>query len=417
MSDTSNAPAPAEVANTPSETVIEQAPLKDAEVTNRVPDDGEGKVEAPIKAPTRQEALKAAMERSKAAQAEKAAKEPAKAIEKPPANAEATEKQLSPAQKAQQAARQAREQARQATQQGEQLGPDGKPVLGPDGKPVAAEKPSAYRDPPQRFDEVAKKEWARAPEAVRGAVHRMQQEFQQGFEKVRPDLQAFQEVKEYHELAKSHGTSLKTAVEGYWAMEQRLRGGDVVGGLAQIIENLDLKTSTGHKLNIYDVARFISEMEPGQLQQHLQGNQQQQLRAQTQHQQSEVAELKQTVQQFMHQQRIDAAKQTLEQFKQANPRYDELVEVIADEMERGYPLDEAYRRADKLYPPAGGRPNAAHTRTAAAQTRTVDDPADRSIAGSPDLSGGDNAPERRKGKPPSRREALQNAMRRVGAAS
>jgi hypothetical protein len=80
--------------------------------------------------------------------------------------------------------------------------------------------------------------------------------------------------------------------------------------------------------------------------------------------------------------------------------------LIENELKLGFDLETAYRRAELLHPAT----HAAQTRTASAQTRPPN--IDRSISGAPE-AGPSNGQSRPKGPPPSRREAVQNAIRRV----
>jgi hypothetical protein len=76
--------------------------------------------------------------------------------------------------------------------------------------------------------------------------------------------------------------------------------------------------------------------------------------------------------------------------------------LIEQELNVGYDLTTAYRRAELLRPAT----HAAQTRTTPAQTRS-----DKSISGAPDTGPSDG--QRRNGKPIARRDAIQNAIRRV----
>ena len=76
--------------------------------------------------------------------------------------------------------------------------------------PAAAGRPAArgglptaapYRDPPQRMADNAKREWAAAPESVRGEVHRMQREFGAAYQRYRGD----HEADECHPAVPRHG--------------------------------------------------------------------------------------------------------------------------------------------------------------------------------------------------------------------
>ena len=89
-----------------------------------------------------------------------------------------------------------------------------------------------------------------------------------------------------------------------------------------------------------------------------------------------------------------------------HPRFDELGDLIEQEIKLGFDLDTAYRRAELLRPAT-----AAQTRTpTTAQTRT-ETPTAASTARPPALH---NGAQRRNGKPPpGRREAIANAIKRV----
>jgi hypothetical protein len=93
----------------------------------------------------------------------------------------------------------------------------------------------------------------------------------------------------------------------------------------------------------------------------------------------------------------------VDQFADRHPRFDELGDLIENELKFGFDLEAAYRRAELLRPAT----QAAQTRTQSAQTRI-----DRSISGAPD-AGPSNGTSRRTEKPVGRREAIQNAIKRV----
>jgi len=96
----------------------------------------------------------------------------------------------------------------------------------------------------------------------------------------------------------------------------------------------------------------------------------------------------------------------IDQFAESHPRFDELGELIKREIDLGFDLDTAYRRADRLLPAT----HAAQTGNPSAQTR----PTDKSISGAP--AGPSNGTGRKPDKPVGRREAIQNAIRRAGGA-
>jgi hypothetical protein len=105
-------------------------------------------------------------------------------------------------------------------------------------------------------------------------------------------------------------------------------------------------------------------------------------------------------------QQFTATRSAVDQFAASHPQFDELGDLIHQELKLGFDLETAYRRAQLLRPGT----HAAQTRTQPAQTR----PIDRSISGAPDVAPSNGASSRRP-KEASRtaRDAVSNAMRRV----
>lgn len=259
-----------------------------------------------------------------------------------------------------------------------------------------------YRVPLKRFSEESKAAWAQTPEPVRADIHRMSQDFAKHYQSVSNDLEAYKPLRAYHELAQSQGTTLERALQNYVSMEQKLRE-DVVGGLDVIIRNLNLRGPDGEQLGLRDVAYHILNMSPDQ--HRLTQQQNQQVAAQHQigalHQ--EIAGLKNYLQQVHTQQRYAQTRSGVDAFAQSHPRFDELGDLIEQEIKLGFPLEDAYRRAELLRP--GHASGSA--RTTSAQTRQ----ADRSITGAP--SGSSNGAAVRRGPPGTRRDDIMDAIRAV----
>ena len=257
-----------------------------------------------------------------------------------------------------------------------------------------------FRDPPQRMSGQAKAEWAGAPESVRGEVHRMHREFAAAYQRYRGDHAVMNSIRPYHDLATRQGTNLPTALRNYVGIENKLRK-DLVGGLDVIVNNLNLRTPDGRRIGLRDVAHYIATRSPGQHQRTQMRNQQTALGQQMRQIQQTQHMLARQHQQMQYNQAYHRTRSAVDRFAEANPRLDELADVIERELRLGFDLPTAYRRAALL------RPTAAQTRTATApQTRT----ADRSISGAPD-GGVANGASRRKS--PDRRGSVVNAMRRV----
>ena len=263
-----------------------------------------------------------------------------------------------------------------------------------------------YREPPPRFSEPGKAEWAAAPESVRADVYRMHREFDGAYQQYRGAAEAFMPVAKYHAMAQQHGTTLEKALESYTGIEMKLRA-DPVAGLDNIVYNLGLTDpETGRRLNLRDIAYHVLSQTPEQLKQLQQGNQQSAAQQQIGALHREVTGLKQHLHQMHTAQQFSYTRSQVDQFASQHPRFDELGPLIENELKLGFDLETAYRRAELLHPAT----HAAQTRTASAQTRPTN--IDRSISGAPE-AGPSNGQSRPKGPPPSRREAVQNAIRRV----
>jgi hypothetical protein len=260
-----------------------------------------------------------------------------------------------------------------------------------------------YRDPPPRISERARQDWDTAPESVRGDYHRLHQEAEGIHRHYKAVADAYQPVAHFDQMARQHGTTLQAALTNYVSMEQKLRA-DPVGGIDVIVNNLGLKAPNGQPIGLRDIAYHVLSQSPEQLQMLQQGNQQTAASQQIGALHQQVNGLKSALQQMHTEQQFKQVRSAVDQFAESHPRFDELGTIIERELKLGFDLETAYRRADRLFP---GN-TAAQTRTTPAQTR----PVDRSISGSPDVTGS-NPASRKPQKTPERREAIQNAIRRV----
>ena len=258
-----------------------------------------------------------------------------------------------------------------------------------------------YREPPPRLHERAKAEWSTTPESVRGEVHRMHTEFARAYQRYKPEVEAFQAVKPYHEMAQQQGTTLDRALNNYVSMESKLRA-DPVAGLDTIVNNLNLRTPDGQRIGLRDIAWHVLNQSPEQHQLlQAQNNQSAQSQQIGQLHQA-VSTLASGIQQMQYQAKFSQTRSALDRYADAHPRFDELGPLIEQEIKLGFDLDTAYRRAEMLRPAT----HAAQTRTPTAQTRT----AAKSISGAP--AGPSNGVARRD-KPVGRREAIASAIRRA----
>jgi hypothetical protein len=417
MSDTSApaAPPPASPAPAPqTEVPINPSDLSSspAPVSNQAPD------KPPV---SRRDAIQAAFDRANKP------REPAKAPPKAEAKAPAAEAKVGHNQPPEPTEKeginlkkrpddQPRDRGRFAPRQtppGDERGPDQtvqtvQTVQTDQKPPRQLPENTPFREPPQRMADHAKAAWADTPEPVRGEIHRMHHEFGNAYNQLKPAADAFQPIARFHQMAQQHGTTLERALTNYTSMEMKLRQ-DVVGGLDVIVNNLGLKGPNGEKIGLRDIAYHVLSQSPEQLQQLQMGNQQTAASQQIGALHQKISGLENALQQMHTQQQFSYTRAQVDQFAASHPRFDELGVLIKSELDLGFDLETAYRRAELLAPAT----HAAQTRgsTPSAQTR----PADKSISGSPGgvAASSAAAAPRRQGKPVGRREAIENAIKRV----
>jgi hypothetical protein len=234
----------------------------------------------------------------------------------------------------------------------------------------------------------------------------MHQEFGKAYQHYRGAAEAMQPIARFHQMAQQQGTTLERALTNYVSMEHKLRS-DIIGGLDAIVNNIGMQIPDGQggtrRADLRDIAYTVLSQSPDQ--HKMVQNQNAQTAASHQigalHQ--EITALKGHLQQMHTRQQFTYTRSAVDQFAEGHPRFDELGDLIEGELRLGFDLDTAYRRAELLRPTT----QAAQTRTASAQTRSID----RSISGSP-ASAPSNGDARR-GPAPGRREAISNAIKSV----
>ena len=274
---------------------------------------------------------------------------------------------------------------------------------------VALPAGAPYREPLKRLSERAKAEWGAAPESVRAEVWRMHKEYSTYAQKLRGDAEAFAPVKQYHELARSHGTTLQKALSNYVGIEDKLRT-DPIGGLDVIVNNLNLRTPEGQRIGLRDIAWHVLNQTPDQHKALRMENSQTAIAHQLGQLHQQQQAIAQGMQRLQYERAFSQTRSEVDRFAETHPRLDELGDLIEQELRVGYDLPTAYRRAELLRPAT----HAAQTRTPTAQTRT----SDRSIRGAPDGGqvNGQHHQGMRSKTPLSRRDAIARNMKRVAGA-
>lgn len=265
-------------------------------------------------------------------------------------------------------------------------------------KPVETEpkKSGSHHEPPARFNPVAKAEWERAPEPVKAAVHLAIRQMEDGIQKHRQAAEEFESVREFADMAKQHGTDLKSALKNYVGIEQQLRQ-NPLQGLQQIVSNLGLKKPDGSPVTLRDIAGHVMGQAPDAVASQSEA-QVMELRQQVQQLQEQLG----GVQQHFQSQKTATVANEVEAFRSmpGHDRFDELQDDIAAYLRSG--LSDANlapkERLKEAYDYAAFKKPAAHTGPAPAahtgdvvlpdQTRTpppmqVKPAGQKSISGAP----------------------------------
>lgn len=394
------APAPAEStgAPIPTEAASHSAPLGSQTPVEPKPVEAE----APKPAATAYDAIQKANAKIKADQAAKDAKPEAKidpkAETKAPAKVDATPADVKEPQPRAEGGRFApKEQAA--------------PQAGTDANSPAASASPATEQPsrheaPARFTADAKETWANTPEPVKAEVNRAIRELEQGHQKYKADAESFNEVREYHEMAKHHGTTMKAALANYVGIEQ-LIAKDPQAGFEQIIRNFGWKMPDGRPVTLRDFAAQILGQTPDE-QASRQSATISELNAKIARMEQQLSGVTQTLQQ----QRETAMLDQVSDFADSRPRFDELFEAIKEEIAHGYDLETAYDRAERLNP--GPQKAASEQPVIPAAKPPLNPAGSKSISGAP--STGSNPELAKSNSPvPTIEEALKKALRRAAA--
>jgi len=174
--------------------------------------------------------------------------------------------------------------------------------------------------PPARFLPRAKEKWAEVDADVRGEVHRALQNAEKGLQEHRESHEFRKELREFEDMAREHGTTVKAAMTNYVAIDNLLKT-DPVAGINRVLTSIGITPQqyAQHILNApqqppADPKVSQLERQIQQLTQQLQG-------------------VTQTTQQSQQEQQLQQVKQSIiEPFRASlgdDDRYEELEEDIA----------------------------------------------------------------------------------------
>ncbi len=291
------------------------------------------KPEVPAKAESVRDSLKAELDK---------AKEPEK-VEKP-VKAEKLEEEPKPVTKT---------EAKSAT-------PEKEVDASEQVKEQQTERKSEVRDrpePPARFLPRAKELWRNTPNEVQSEVSRIVREHETEVQQYREAAQEMEEVKEYRELGKQHGVTLKQALDNYVGIERKFAA-DPAEGFKQLFSNLQMQPqqAISHILRAFNVS-------PQALAQHIAQDPNAYMSKQPQMPQQQQPQINPEVETLKRQnqamQEQMAAFMYIEPFAKDHPRYHELEQDIALFLQSGKipanlspaeKLEAAYDMAERINP-------------------------------------------------------------------
>jgi len=261
--------------------------------------------------------------------------------------------------------------------------------------------------PPARFLPRAKEKWAEVDADVRGEVHRALQNAEKGLQEHRESHEFRKELREFEDMAREHGTTVKAAMTNYVAIDNLLKT-DPVAGINRVLTSIGITPQqyAQHILNApqqppADPKVSQLERQIQQLTQQLQG-------------------VTQTTQQSQQEQQLQQVKSSIiEPFRASlgdDDRYEELEEDIAfflnsdkipSTLSAQKRLAAAYDMAERINPAGYTQQNTGRLNTAT-PVKPINPAGAKSIKGAPN---GTSVP---KSANLSTKEAIDASMRALG---
>lgn len=389
----SSTPAPA----APTAAVIDAPQTQTRELGTQLPTPEkapEPKAEAKPEASSR-DAVKRAVEAQKLkAETEKVpAKPEAKGVEKPEAKPAEKADAKTPAERA-------RAEDGKFTPSADKTA-EPRAVQGAEGNQTA-EGRKPFHEPPARFNEVGKKEWANAPDSVKEEVHRSIKNLEDGLGKYKETAERWDKVKEYDDLARKNGwkegiaDSYKAVVD----IEDAFKT-DTIKGFQKVADH--------YGINLQAVAAHIMQQNPNE---------------QVQQAHTRIRELEAKIADMELEQKLPSEIEKFVASKDENgnllyPRYQELHDDIVFLLESGIITEtgnfEGVKNAYKMLDRLKATPAPSATASSAGQVQAPASPAPAALnpAGSKTVSGapaGGISPASRQPVSKTTGEAVKRAM-------
>lgn len=279
--------------------------------------------------PAKPESVRESIERAQKdldAKAE-AAKEAPKATEKPKDGAEPPKVEAKPEGEPAKPERARAEDGKFARPEAKQ---DAAPAQQQSAEAMEAERREAagkpYAEAPERFLPKAKEFWQNVPNVVKSDVYRVMQEAEAETTKYREAAEAFEPVRQYHELAKQSGTTLDKALERYVGYDRMLRT-DPAGAVTELLRSVGLTPAQYAQMVLQNPQLQNAPARPQPVQQPQQS--------------PEIQSLREELEQIKLQQAAESARPMVENFAQGRPDFGSLQPHIAKVIGSGI-LDELY---------------------------------------------------------------------------
>lgn len=195
----------------------------------------------------------------------------------------------------------------------------------------AAEKPKY--EPPARWTATAKEKWAALDDEVKAETDRTVKELEKGLNQYKTKVD---DLKEFEDIATQSKTTLKKALENYVAIDRDLSSDDPANKLKALDQIFKVA-----KIDKTEFANFILKQVQGQPPQQQQNPEVAAL-------QSQIAQLRQQIQgttQTVEQQQRAQVETQISQWAKDKPLADTLAPQIAQHVQMGLSLDDAYAKA------------------------------------------------------------------------
>lgn len=247
--------------------------------------------------------------------------------------------------------------------------------------------------PPERLLPDAKERWTNTPRSVQRDISAFVQEVEQERTQYRQQLERYESIRPFDELAKSNGRDLRDSLMKLNHIENMITQ-NPVAGLDAVLREL------GSKYSLYDIAQHVVGQGPQAYQQTVQQATQQ---VQQSQKDAYVQQLEQQVQQLaVEQKKAQIQAEVIAPFKADHPRFDE--PAIQGEMAlqieflRNHPsyakqfgdlsyqeqLAIAYERADRIIPASSpSKPNARNSLDPSVDRVEPDSSGTKSVKSSP----------------------------------